>query len=200
MLDQNQLNTIKVASPCTESWADMKGDGQVRHCGSCDQNVYNLSEMSLDEISRLLAKKEGRTCVRFYRRADGTVLTNDCPVGVARVRRKLAVVAAAMGAVLTAGVAGVFFARGAMARTLRDSKLGQIAAVRALADWMEPRPEYPVMGIVRMPPREKMGEMQIKMGKPAFNRPVCEPSARPEMGAPLPIMGDMAMPVTPKKK
>ena len=27
---------------------------------------------------------QGRLCVRFYRRADGTVLTQDCPVGLRR--------------------------------------------------------------------------------------------------------------------
>ena len=90
-----ELNQIKVASPCTESWGAMKGDDQVRFCGSCQQNVYNLSEMSLPEIAALLERKEGRTCVRFYRRADGTVLTDDCPVGLRAVRRRMAWMAAA---------------------------------------------------------------------------------------------------------
>ena len=35
-------------------------------------------------------EKEGRLCVRFYTRADGTVLTQDCPVGLRAVRVKLA--------------------------------------------------------------------------------------------------------------
>jgi hypothetical protein len=36
------------------------------------------------EAERLVVEKEGRLCVRFHRRADGTVLTRDCPVGLRR--------------------------------------------------------------------------------------------------------------------
>jgi hypothetical protein len=41
-------------------------------------NVYNLSEMSQESAEALIAETEGRLCVRFYQRADGTVLTRDC--------------------------------------------------------------------------------------------------------------------------
>jgi hypothetical protein len=43
--------------------------------------------MRRDEATALLQQAgKGRVCVRFYRRADGTVLTQDCPVGL---RQKL---------------------------------------------------------------------------------------------------------------
>ncbi len=73
------LHQIKVASPCTVPWEQMKGDEQVRYCGTCDKNVFNLSAMSEKEASTLLAQGSDRAlCVRFYRRADGTLLTSDC--------------------------------------------------------------------------------------------------------------------------
>jgi len=45
--------------------------------------VFNLSAMTRGEAERLVQNKgEGRLCVRFFRRADGTLLTEDCPVGL----------------------------------------------------------------------------------------------------------------------
>ena len=31
---------------------------------------------------RIIKKKEGKLCVKFYQRSDGTMLTSDCPVGI----------------------------------------------------------------------------------------------------------------------
>lgn len=72
---------LRVASPCRASWDVMDGDDQARFCRECSRNVYNLSEMTEAEARRLVAEREGRLCVRFYQRRDGTVLTSDCPVG-----------------------------------------------------------------------------------------------------------------------
>lgn len=88
------LDRIRVASPCPESWAGMRGDDRVRHCDRCNLNVFNLSDMTRDEAEALIAEKlGGRLCVRYYQRTDGTILTRDCPVGVARIRWALARVA-----------------------------------------------------------------------------------------------------------
>jgi hypothetical protein len=102
------LETLRVATPCHASWDDMTGTGRVRFCHQCQKKVYNLSAMTRDEGERLLAKSEGKMCVRMYRRQDGTVMTADCPVGVRR-RRWAAVwaaaVIAALGSVAAAGAA-----------------------------------------------------------------------------------------------
>jgi len=68
----------------------MVGDEHVRFCGQCEKNVYNLSSLPREEAEALLVAKEGKMCVRLYRRDDGTVLTNDCPVGVKKRRRRRA--------------------------------------------------------------------------------------------------------------
>jgi ribonuclease PH len=36
----------------------------------------------VQSLDNLVIEKEGRMCVRFYQRADGSALTSDCPVGV----------------------------------------------------------------------------------------------------------------------
>lgn len=190
-MDRKTLDQISVASPCTVSWASMRGDEQVRHCGDCKQNVYNLSTMSLPEITHLLEKKEGRTCVRFYRRADGTVLTDDCPVGLRAVRRRMAMVAAAAGTLLSALGLGMFLSRGLMGRTLRDSSLAKIQIVRELADWMDPR----------QPMRVTMGApMAMSMGRPSL--PICgteaTPGPAPEV-SPRATMGEMVSPEVLRK-
>ena len=75
------LDGIRVASPCQASWDAMAGDDRARFCSSCSKNVYNLSAMTTAEAVAFVADREGEACVRFYRRADGTVLTSDCSVG-----------------------------------------------------------------------------------------------------------------------
>ena len=69
------LEQIKIASPCPANWDEMTGTEQVRFCLGCRKNVYNLSEMTRNEAQALVEEKEGRLCVRFYTRADGTMLT-----------------------------------------------------------------------------------------------------------------------------
>jgi len=84
----NPLNNLKVASPCSQDWNAMLGDSRKRYCGECKLNVYNLSGMTRTEAENLIMNAEGRLCVRFYKRADGSVLTQDCPVGWAKVKNR----------------------------------------------------------------------------------------------------------------
>ena len=82
------LDDVRVASPCKADWNEMYGDERRRFCGDCKLNVYNLSGMSRKEAERLVTNSEGRLCIRFFRRRDGSILTADCPVGWARVKAK----------------------------------------------------------------------------------------------------------------
>lgn len=82
------LENVTMASPCKEDWAQMTGDARVRHCVRCDQNVYNLSDMTREEAEALIIAKEGKLCARYFRRKqDGKILVKDCPVGAQRRRR-----------------------------------------------------------------------------------------------------------------
>src|SRR3954468_18948732 len=93
---KTSLDRIEIASPCSASWEEMEGDQRVRFCEHCKLNVYNLSEMPRSEAEAFMHERTGRTCVRLYRRADGTVLTRDCPVGVRALRQRLVRAVAAL--------------------------------------------------------------------------------------------------------
>src|SRR5438270_5438445 len=94
------LGNIRIAVPCRASWEGMAGDERVRHCTLCSLNVYNFAEMTRDELRALLVRTEGRVCARLYRRADGTLLTRDCPAGLRALRRRASRVAPALVAAL----------------------------------------------------------------------------------------------------
>jgi hypothetical protein len=104
----NPLDNIRIASPCPASWDEMRGDERKRFCSQCSLNVYNLSGMTRDEAENLLLMSEGGVCVRFYRRADGTVLTEDCPVGWRAVRRRVSRAATAFVSLCAGIFAGIF--------------------------------------------------------------------------------------------
>ena len=102
------LSQVRVASPCGEDWELMTGDERVRHCGRCDKDVYNLSGMPADAAEALLREAGEPLCVRFYRRADGTLLSGDCSVGARKRRRRKGVVAAILaGAAAVGAIAAV---------------------------------------------------------------------------------------------
>src|SRR5215210_58979 len=81
------LNDLHIASPCPASWHAMRGDDRVRFCDSCSKSVYNLSDLTAAEASDLILESERGICLRLYLRADPTVLTADCPVGIRRAVR-----------------------------------------------------------------------------------------------------------------
>jgi hypothetical protein len=93
---------VQIASPCSESWASMRGDERSRYCQRCSLRVHDLSALSEAEVRALLLKTEGRVCGRLFKRRDGTVITRDCPTGVRALRLRLFRGLAAGAAMLTA--------------------------------------------------------------------------------------------------
>lgn len=83
----DQLDDLHIAAPCHVRWEDMTGDDRVRHCADCDLDVYDFSEMTRDEIVEFIETSDGRVCAQLYRRADGTIMTRDCPVGLRALRQ-----------------------------------------------------------------------------------------------------------------
>jgi hypothetical protein len=107
------LPNLRVATPCSADWHAMSGDDRVRACGACEKNVYNLSTLTREEAEALILAKEGRLCVRYYQRKDGTILLKDCSIGV-KQKRKRRVIAAGVAALLGgAVVAGISLPRSA---------------------------------------------------------------------------------------
>jgi len=103
------LSQIDVAAPCPAEWDDMAGDDHSRYCGKCEKNVYNLSALTAEAAITLIREKEGHLCGRYFRRADGTILTADCPVGVhhrLNRRRRFSVVAASLASLFSLSFSG----------------------------------------------------------------------------------------------
>lgn len=104
------LENVRVASPCAEPWESMTGDESVRHCDRCDLDVFNVSSMTREDAESFVAGRLGkdRTCIRFFQRGDGTILTQDCPVGWRRVQRRVFLAAGAVLSVLGFGAVAAF--------------------------------------------------------------------------------------------
>jgi hypothetical protein len=131
------LDQITVASPCQAAWEGMSGDDRARFCRQCKLNVYNLSAMSRGEAAAFVRQSEGRTCVRFYRRHDGTILTRDCPVGLRAVRHRFARAFAAFAGILVALVGGTLFG----GKLSRLAPSGFRTPPEAFARWVTPQPD-----------------------------------------------------------
>lgn len=104
------LDSVRVASPCQAKWDEMIGDERKRFCLSCDKHVYNISALPREEAEQFLADQAGgEVCIRYYQRADGTIMTSDCSVGVKKKQRKKAAIAiAGAGAVAFGAMAAMF--------------------------------------------------------------------------------------------
>jgi len=143
--ESSSLELIQIASPCHAAWDEMTGDERVRFCQHCKLHVYNVSEMERGEAEAFIAKRTGRTCVRLYRRHDGTVLTKDCPVGWRAVRQRLVRGVAALAAVIVAMVTGTLLGG---ARKQQSS----IEISSAFARWIDPDSvQYVLLGAMFTP-------------------------------------------------
>ena len=142
---ESPLNNIKIASPCSADWNEMFGDSRKRFCGDCSLNVYNLSGMTRDEAEALIMNAEGRVCVRFYRRVDGSIITRDCPVGWARVKQRTRVYSTAIASLLMALFTGLLFVS---LLSHQKPTMGKL-----LTPFATPTPQ-PLMGAVALPPNK----------------------------------------------
>ncbi|MDX2227188.1 MAG: hypothetical protein SFY92_08895 [Verrucomicrobiae bacterium] len=169
------LDDIRIASPCGKDWEAMTGDDRVRHCEACTKNVYNLSAMSRADAEELIRRREGNLCVRLYRRADGRVLTADCPVGLARVRERIFKVGVACAAIVIVAL-GTALAVGTRGRPRQVQKWVKqtevwveetVCRVRVHFGWA-PKP---------VPSRTLMGDVHVPT--PAMGTPVLPPPTGP---------------------
>jgi hypothetical protein len=109
---KQMLNDLQIASPCSVPWSTMgeTASEAVRFCGQCSKNVYDISKLTTDEAALLLqqgAAAGSLPCMQLYRRFDGTIITDDCPVGLRRIRdtwRRVKSVAAAAAAFFLVGL------------------------------------------------------------------------------------------------
>jgi len=103
----NPLDHVRIAAPCSADWDQMIGSDRARFCAQCNLSVYNLSSMTRAEAEHLIASNEGRLCVRYYRRADGSILTENCPVGLRAIKRRLSRISRAITSAVLSFFAGI---------------------------------------------------------------------------------------------
>ena len=159
----NPLDKVRVAAPCSADWEAMIGNDRSRFCGHCSLNVYNLSSMSRAEAESLIARSEGRLCVRFFRRADGSILTENCPVGLRALRRRVSYLSKAFASTLLTFFAGLGIYEGLSALSI-----------------LSPPPQYRTMGVmvqerpVFSPPRVVETMPPASMGGVAFTNDIAD--------------------------
>ena len=116
----------------------MRGDDRVRHCSQCDLNVFNLSAMTTVEAESLIQESEGRLCVRYFQRRDGTVIPADCPVGRSAALRRVKAFAMAGMTFLVSGLAYA----GSLGREREfeeaKARLLQTQPIKAVVDLVSP--------------------------------------------------------------
>lgn len=185
------LDQLRVASPCNADWNEMLGDGRVRFCLSCEKNVYNLSAMTRADAEDLLRERLGNDlCVRFYQRADGTILTEDCPAGAKKKRRRKLALAVAGAGAMAAAAASAFVslkttcesgggvAMGAVGHPRMDEPVevkGEVAPVPSVMGSAAPT-FTPVMGVA--PPVPSTVHAEPKNVRPMMGKPTLRVRAR----------------------
>ena len=95
------------------------------------------------EAAALVEQREGRLCIRLYRRPDGTMITRDCPVGVRAVRAKMALTAGRVAAAVAFLVGGGFVL--GSSREPSPTRVRQLEPFATLAKWLAP-------GVQPLPP------------------------------------------------
>ncbi|HZS44634.1 MAG TPA: ankyrin repeat domain-containing protein [Blastocatellia bacterium] len=88
------LDRVQITQPCTADWDSMIGNDKVRFCEHCAKDVHNISRMTRAQALLLIARSEGRLCLRYHRSPDGSVATVDRPARFHQISRKVSRVAA----------------------------------------------------------------------------------------------------------
>jgi hypothetical protein len=202
------LEYLHVASPCHASWDAMSGDDQARFCGTCQKNVFNISMMTRTEAERLIASREGNLCVRYAQREDGTIITNDCPVGMEKAKvdawqsglKPWRLFVAGAAGIVTA-LCGAFGITPSFAQPPIDPPSRTSQQLKEVKGDIGLRAEPSVrMGEPAICPRPAAPEAKMTMGKPAMapTATVVQGFAAPSAPASAPktieMMGGMAPP------
>lgn len=164
------LDQVQIASPCDAPWEGMTGNELARRCARCDREVFNISAMSRQDAEAFLRERVApdreRICGLFFRRSDGTIITADCPVGLAAIRRRARIVAARIAAALGLTVlTGVALESSAVPRVRSTNPFPQLIdsvwMMTAKIGLTKPRPPVPKefwMGRILTPkPIESVG-------------------------------------------
>jgi ankyrin repeat protein len=139
------FDRLTIPTPCDADWDSMIGNDQVRFCGHCNLHVTDLSALTRQEAMRLVARSQGRLCIRFIQRPDGGILSRTAPKQLHRISRRVSRIAAgAFTATLSLSSAA--------AQTGADSTVGAKREQEAIARMItQPESGGSLSGIVTDP-------------------------------------------------
>jgi len=139
--------------------------------------------MAQDDAEALLRERLGNElCIRFYQRADGTILTQDCPEGVKKKRRKKLVLAVAGAGAMAAAAATMF-----MKTTCTQGAVAGGATYAPTPMMGEPSVQ-PVLPVAPIPETVTPPERPMTMGA-AVMMPPTPKAIHPEPKRKPPIQG-----------
>jgi hypothetical protein len=120
--------------------------------------------MSKKDAEALITSAEGRLCVRYYHRLDGTILTDNCPVGLRALKRRVSGISRAV-----ASSALSFFAGVAVLAGLQQAQVALDATTEVGIDLIDPVPlPEEEAAPVPAPPSAPSGERFTIMGGMAY--------------------------------
>jgi len=119
--------------------------------------------MSRSEAEHFVTSGEGRICIRYYRRRDGSIITRNCPVGLQALKRKMSAVARAVcsGVLTFLSAVGLYETLGSIFR--EPPMMGTMAIEREL---LPLPPQVPVATDIPLVQGEMVYAPQIKSPEP----------------------------------
>lgn len=91
---------VSFPEPCGEDWKDMPARGCNRFCARCDQTIFDLFNLDIDQAEAMLAADK-RVCVRARIDGEGVVKLRRKSTG--NRRRMIVAVSASVGMLMAAG-------------------------------------------------------------------------------------------------
>ena len=88
------FDRITIPAPCDADWEAIIGNDQVRFCEHCNLHVTDLSSMTRQKAMRLVARSEGRLCVRYVQRPGGGILSKQASPKLYPITRRISRIAA----------------------------------------------------------------------------------------------------------
>lgn len=138
------FDRITIPAPCDADWDTMIGNDQVRFCEHCNLHVTDLSSMTRPAAMRLVARSQGRLCVRYVQRANRDILTKEIPQRLHHISRRVSRIAAgAFSATLSLASAA--------AQTRSDVNPNAARQTQLVASATAPNEGASISGVVKDP-------------------------------------------------
>src|SRR6476661_9732339 len=65
MSKKSIIDSVRVGSPCGESWEKMEGNERIRFCSHCAKSVHDLSQMTRKQASKFVLGESRDICIRY---------------------------------------------------------------------------------------------------------------------------------------